>query len=314
MRRRRRPAVLAAAVFSTTIAPSGLHAQDAPPDSPSVVPLVVTGVVPIPDIGQGAPQFSADELTVRRDVARKEARAFSDCQRKADGVIPRVLFNVLAKDARERERLLVKAQAATLAAETVRTEAAKGLRTQAEVETAELARQAAVNAFVNQPKATSADADAMDLRASRPGRNPSMAPLVDGLARVVDERLKLYQDARGTSAAPSYYADLRIQGVTLSQDEDEAGGFFLIKGEVVNPRRSTIPMPPLSFLVFDKHGLELDRHSTWPERTARIGPGASRPFQFAIRPSLRYATTVRVTFNNFMVFSDVRQGTACLPR
>lgn len=139
-----RLAALATAV-SLCVAASALAQQaPAPPppdDGTAVSDLVVSAppaAVPIPDVGEGAPALSPDEIQ-RVIFARRAVNGGFPQAGPGGEATP-----FRSMEAWERINHTITARTVTQYAERIRREAARGLRTQKEVEEAELARQAAM--------------------------------------------------------------------------------------------------------------------------------------------------------------------------
>ena len=299
--------------------PAALLAQTAPQDSAVVSELVVRppDEAPVPKVGQGAPLYTPGEIVRIQEEARKavgEARSsVRRCSPQAPFITtPETVRAMLAwafgeeRDAALKvERLSAAAEKASLAAQDVRRRAAKGEARSEEMEKAELARQAAVNALVT-ARNELADASAAI---------PVMQQLIGALdpppgsprsrrdwelvavARVMPQvqMFKTRRAAERIKPPASPFADLAIRNVVVRESEDRRGRFLSIAGEVLNTRPRAIPIPSLQISQQDGFGFTLDEVTADPVGR-QIDAGAAARFSYEFRPKAARAEKVTVSF------------------
>jgi hypothetical protein len=314
----RRPG-LCAAVLSM-MAVSGVVAQPPREEGAVVRELVVRPVseAPIPRVGAGAPQYTAAEIQVIQEEARRtvsEAQtAVRLCLRQNAGFINPPSIRAMLGQAYQIERdaalkvqsLSAEAAKATEDARQIRLEAAQGKRTEDELAASELARQKAVNALV------SARNDLSDASAAIPVMQRSVRQLdplpvggdpsaLEGAAvsRVLHE-VDMFKAGRARDRLRRTrppFADLAIENVAVREGEDRRGAFLSVSGAIRNPREHPVLIPSLEITQFDGYGFILDQVIVDAGR-GQIAPGASRPFAYQYRPKAQRARTVRVTFDS----------------
>lgn len=247
-------------------------------DATTVSDLVVSAPeeAPIPEVGEPAPIYTV------ADLLEFEKTMF------------RVRFSC-GPDALKLYQRTVEARTATEAAEKLRRDAARGSRSPAEAEAGELARQTAVNAFL----------DARSVY-EMPGR-PRILAINQADRHTVDERTWVYENFNAPLSGhryppvPPQFADLGLERLAAVSMDDEKGRFLRITGVIRNPRASGIPTPPLAFSALDRAGLPLRTVIADPGARLlghRIGPGQIQAFSYDFRRPPGATRNVMVTFGS----------------
>jgi hypothetical protein len=286
-------------------------AQQAPPQTPvdGGERVIVYGMVPIPDVGEGAPQFTAKDVEAMEEAARKTmADARSDTRKCiGSGLIP----NVRATDAPSMVVLLVqeyeaamkvanladKAYAATLAAEASRRDAANGAGNMTIVEQRELERQEAVKKL-QEGRAELFEAQAMigDLQDMMLGEHRKVGI---GWSDLDMRALNRKKDGVGLNIGmPNLHPGLDIQNVIASQHKDRKGkDMVVVRGDIVNTGAKSATIPELFVALVDEQGWTLTNMTVSPPPFQKgIGAGKRKAFQVEVRPAPEALKTAVVTF------------------
>jgi hypothetical protein len=280
-------------------------AQQAPPvepptvlesDADSVDRVIVTAMVPIPPVGDGAPYRTPDELADIRRLAQRnkaepqaDAMSFRTCRMKS--VPPQRLSltfpsleALLDEEVAIAQRVIIeaeRAEQATLAAEQSRRDAAERKVDMSVVEEAELKRQKAVlkldEARLKYLEAGAAVADFQDFQrrgyvvvnwagdpeaATEAGNPITWSDL--------DMRARKRRDAGYWLGAPQPepHPGLRIQNVIAREQEGKKGPIVIVTGEIRNDRDKSADVPDLTVSAFDGQGFVLE--------AVAIGAGSAR--------------------------------------
>ena len=281
---------------------SPAQTQQAPIDTGERV--VVTGMVPIPDVGEGAPLFTSldveqieaavrtIETDARRDMRRCNKPAFGarqivDC--KPTGSLNELLACEI-EHSNKAANLAFKAARVTATAEDSRRAAARGEADMKAVEDTELARQEAVRNMQN------ARQQLLETRAR-------LADMLDAKMSGAQGRDPDHEEAQRRKAGwelgiakPDVPEGLSIQKVQVIERKDKKGAFVLVQGEIHNSNTSAISVPGLSATLLDENGFPLQTQAVSPTTKRKIPAGKSHAFGFEIRPAPQMLKTAIVTF------------------
>ncbi|HVY89370.1 MAG TPA: hypothetical protein VG942_10910 [Hyphomonadaceae bacterium] len=281
--------------------------------------VVITGMVPIPDVGPGAPRFTSDEVKALEDAASKSLADASSDMAKCGGDPFRAMMackpgggasGILACEveaADKAENMAGKAAKATRAAEDVRRRAAAGKATSKEVEDAELARQVAVNKMEKaRQKFLEQQAQVADMQdyAIRHGvQLTTPIPLDPDQARRDGEKIRrintdlaaelmaksLKREKAGWGlgvARPSTPPGISLEGIEVRRLEDANGDYIQVAGAMKNANNDAVSeLPGLSVTLIDVKGFPLNTITVFADGEGGIPAGQSRPFQLAVRPA-----------------------------
>ncbi len=268
----------------------------------TVDPLIIHGSgVPMPTVGEGAPNYTPAEIHQKGADARSERATFQDaidmdsfaCPAPALKPPP-AQWKEVFQDAADASRRVSDwsrvAEDATVKAQQVRVDAASGTATTAQVEQAELDRQKAVIELVKAE---------MDLDENRD-------KLID-IQDLVTEQMDVagWDGVLMTNAAerasrkyklvPKAFEDLRLENIKVYERHDDKGAPFLfVTGAIHNTHDKRIPVPPLSLTAVDQFGYPLLVQEG--EARGRIDPGKSQAFTYTLKPSPDRTVRVIVTF------------------
>jgi hypothetical protein len=292
--------VIATSLIALTAAAAG--AQQAPQQTPvdGGERVIVYGMVPIPDVGEGAPRFTSKDVEViekaARDVVTDSSRDMRICQVpagtfcKLDGR-PQELLACEVEYGAKAANLAGMAVSASAAAEAVRRAAAKGEADMKAVEEAELVRQEAVN------KMQEARQKLLEIRA-RMGDIQKNAMGFRGWDANHQE-MKRRKAGWGLGVAvPDVPEGLSIINVKVTQlaDTKGKGDFARVQGDIRNSGAKSAKIPGLAATLIDEKGFPLNTTSVSPSNKGSIPAGKTRPFQFDMRPAPELTKTAIVTF------------------
>lgn len=266
--------------------------------------VVVTGMVPAPRVGEGAPIYTTLELEKMEADARRETtkdRAESRRCQAADVPNPHADLTLEGRfflEAQLGQRVVTltdRATTVTRAAEAARRAAANGSGTMEAVVSTELERQVAVRKLEAARRELleeqSVTADLMWLMS----RGLADIDLQSELMRRRVKREKA-GGVSGVRPAPEF-ADLKVVGVVVEQKTDRKGVTTLhVSGQIVNTRDKDIPIPPLTIMAVDEQGWPLMNRIADPQSRQRIPAGAAMGFTYELKPKPAMARTVAVTF------------------
>ena len=238
--------------------------------------------VPIPNVGKGAPVYTPEEIHQQGFAARDLRSTFEDgratiydCFEAVFGTPPtpeRMMGYEEGADAARRVSTWSRnAEEATIAAQSVRIAAASEGASQADVEKAELARQAAVTEMLKaQMDLDEALQKAIDIQELvREGADTATwsGVIFTNAAERAD---------RKNALVPKEFEDLKLRDVRAVERHDTDGSAYLyVTGAIENTRAKRITVPPLSFTAVDQFGYPL--HAETGEGRGRIAPGKSQP-------------------------------------
>jgi hypothetical protein len=315
--------VLAASILALTAATAAAQ-QAPPPADPEFRPtqmrlpefdsgerVIVYGMVPVPDVGEGAPLFTAEDLGKMESETRRVAAETRSDVRKCGGSPTGIVFqpgqrptlpNLLAQEFEAANRVANaagKAQQVTERAEQARREAASGSVGMDVVIELELERQTAVNKL-QEARAELVEAQAMigdfqDMSLGQATRAGFGVDWGDLDMRALNRR----KEGVGLGLAqPEIPQGLDIQKVAASQHKDKKGrDMVLVRGEIVNNNKGSKTIPDISVVLVDDRGWVLATSTVSPPPFQKgIGGGKTKPFQVEVRPAPEALKTAVVTF------------------
>ena len=278
---------------------------DTTPDADAKNRVVVGAMVPIPDVGDGAPLFTSSDIAkMQSETQRLVMKARSDLRRCGRSPLPPQYFpgeaslaNLIAGEFEAGNRVIAlagKAEAATRRAESARRDAFAGSATQEEVEAREIERQAAVTAL-QKARANLVEAQAMIGDAQKMYLNSRPFDWLE---------LQMKSDARDRDGVglglgkPQDFAGLNIAEVQAQQFKDAKGGqpFVRVSGKIVNTNDKVIKIPALSVALVDERGWIMGNQTVTPVSKKGIGSNRSETFQIDVRPAPDLLHTALVTF------------------
>lgn len=279
-------------------------------------------MIPPPDVGEGAPYHSPEDLAVIGQVAAREAfEAIADgrsagrsdaCRDSVPDInttsdrnpldrIPRNtprlqgLYRDEKSEAQKVSRLAAKAQEATVKAEDARRAAARGADNRSAVEKTELARQKAVNELektrfkLMEIRASIADYGHLSLRNS--GEPIHWADLD---MRALQRRRAGW--GLGVPKAPDL--DLTVVNTTASEFFDDRGYFLRLQGVIANTGDRTVAVPDFVVSILDEKGFPLRNVLASSAGAVQLPPGGFQPFSYDVRPSPRYVGRIVINFTS----------------
>lgn len=281
-------------------------------------------MVPVPNVGEGAPYRSAQELARVADAARLErmesqalALQFLTCRMMANPP-QRLSFSYPSEeellnregDAANRAAIEAgRAGKATEAAEQARRDAASGKADMKAVEAAELARQAAVNKAeevrIKFLEAGAAIADFQDLQ-----RRGWVVVNMAGDPEAAQPRGNVIQwsdlDAKARKRreagwwigvpAPDPGNGLTVSGVEAHENTVKGKSIVTITGQIRNPTDKELPIPDLAVTAIDSKGFIL---TGVPIATgAKVPAKAARAFAYDLKPAPDAVSKIAVTFSS----------------
>lgn len=296
------------------LTPAAVLAQ--PPVSNIEDRVVVTGMVPVPDVGEGAPLFTAEDMKVLEKETRKTATE-SRADLRRCGVpgdlqncdLSGSLNSMLACEVEYADRaanLAGKAAEATEAAETARTAAARGEADMAAVEATELVRQEAVRRLQEmRAKLLDAQATVGEYQDAALGQGRRLSPAGAAVRRrqlaTRRQELAVQQHDEHPSLslmAPQQFENLAVMNVTAREVTDRKGmRVVMLSGELVNRGSKAETIPSLQGALYDERGWTLVSVTvSAPGTRKQIAAGKTQAFQMEIRPAPQTAHRAVVTF------------------
>jgi hypothetical protein len=302
-----RRALAVSLVAITAAAAAAQQAPQTPVDGGERV--IVYGMVPIPDVGEGAPQFTAKDVDAMEEAARKTmADTRSDTRRCSNSPLipvvsptaPPSMVVLLAHEfeaAMKVANMADRAYAVTLAAEASRRDAASGAGNMQIVEQRELERQEAVNKL-QEARAELFEVQAMigDFQDMMRGERRKTGIAWSDLDMRALNRKK---DGVGLNIAmPNLHPGLDIQNVVASQHKDRKGkDMVVVRGDIVNTGAKSATIPELFVALVDEQGWTLTNTTVSPPPFQKgIGAGKRKAFQVEVRPAPEALKTAVVTF------------------
>jgi hypothetical protein len=282
----------------------------------------VTGMIPPPDVGKGAPYHSPEEITEIASTAKRDANAANSHSRTAgrsdacrdsvpdmntpgniDPIASRIPRNTprlqgLYRDEKTQatrvSQLAAKALDATNKAEDARRDAADGNYDKARVDKTEIARQKAVNelekARLKLMETQASIADYGDIARHNGGQEVEWMDL-DGKAvqrRKAGWGLGIPKTTK--------VGGLRVGNMTSGEFQDDNGFYILISGVVANMGTKDEKVPEFVVTIIDNKGFPLRNMLGSPQRGTRLQPQAQLPFRFVLRPSPEHIGSITVNF------------------
>jgi len=298
------------------------------PNSPTVSELVVKGEAPVPKVGEGAPMFAREDLASAKLTARKLANdAQGDADRCKSGLMAPLIdtggpitLPVLYREQYDAALKVIglsdRASEATGAAAAARA-AAFGSPTpesQRASEVAELARQNAVNAFIDAREsladAKAAVQDLIDLMSQHQNEDKEQQRINASSYRLVLAQRKserqLYGGTEGILINRDVI-DLSITGVKAITRTDSKGVYLEVSGVIGNPRDTPVRVPPISITALDPVGFKLTSFTADPVGKITIPPKSRFGFSYDYRPQPKRVKSV------FVTFGDVQRTPSELP-
>ncbi len=305
------------------MAVAGAQAQRAPENiRPKVVEqppdrVVITGMVPIPDVGPGAPQFTSADVAELGKLADKTAtKASRDYRTCGGGALPKSFepaamplntsfdgpavnfdlrpgsnlypstLELLGREyaaANAVASLAEKAETATEAAEAARRGAAAGETTMKDVEAAELVRQEAVRKL-QFARAALVEAQAVigDWQHYKEMKRPDPT-----WSELEGRSIQRDRDNVGLGiAVPEVVDGLTIENIKARQVKNKKGEeIVLVSGDLVNSVKKSIQIPALSVALVDERGWILANMTVTTQYFGTIGAGKRKPFQVEMTPA-----------------------------
>ncbi len=288
----------------TAAAAAGTVSAQQPASEPAttLAPLTVHGSgVPMPGVGQGAPNYTPDELHQQGYNARSDRATFQDAL-DMDGFScpppslkpPPAQWKEVFQDAADASRRVSDwsrvAETATIKAQQVRVDAASGTATQAQVDQAELDRQKAVIEVVKAQQDLDENKDKLidiqDLVFEQMDVAGWQGVLMTNAAERASRKYKL---------VPKEFEDLKLENIKVYERHDNKGEPYLfVTGAIHNTHAKRIAVPPLSLTAVDQFGYPLLVQEG--EARGRIDPGKSQAFTYSLNPSPDRTARVVVTF------------------
>lgn len=259
-------------------------------DSETVVSglsIVARRVAPIPDVGDGAPALSVDQLDSYVCKARSLVSSGTKFNRGRASFARLEQWATWASAERART--------ATEQAQLVRRDAAEGKRSSAEVEAFELARQKAVKAYQNQFVQEQVQRNPQLLLARNTKDTSALfadlqamldTGVLDGPVTSLDV-LRLAQEDR---AAPGFAFD----HLSARYAEDDGRDVLVVEGSVRNLNDRSALMPALQLTMLDRAGFVLDTERA-DVRPVRLAAGQVQGFSYRMARPPSYAHNVRVS-------------------
>jgi hypothetical protein len=325
----KRPIAAAAGVLAMGML-SATPQTPTPPAIPAQPPadrIVITGMIPVPAVGAGAPYHSVTELgrmgtDAKQEYSRatREIRLASEsdaCRDPKDtnvmsrpkaptpetagqhkpGAPPtlQALYVDVKQTSMRVAQLAEKAAEATRKADDSRRAAAAGSLDMPSVEKIELARQAAVKKLERERlklmEAQAAIADYQDLLV----RGQRYIDWID-----IDGRAAQRQKAGWGLGLPRTVTvrNLAVGALKASEMQDDKGFFLRVFGQVNNTGDIPVKLPNLLVSILDERGLVLSTTLAETGGRSHVPPHGVLPFQYDIRPSLEHVGRLVVNFSS----------------
>lgn len=286
-------------VFLTTAAASA----QSPPESAAAIDRVeVVGIAPVPDVGEGAPLFTTNDVKAIEQEAQKVAtnaradvrqcrphdRSHQACDLDSD------LSGLLACEAEYADRtanLASKAARATEAAESSRVAAARGELNMSAVEAAELVRQEAVQKMqAMREKLLEAQAIIGAYQDAASGQGGGLSPMQVAVQR------RMGNVGLGL-ATPASYDNLAIRNVSAREVTDRKGArIILLRAELVNSGPKAENIPPMQATLLDEKGWVLANTTLSATGKKQVAAGEAKAFQMEIKAAPEQVYRAVVTF------------------
>ena len=306
------------------LAPDAPQSQAATQPEQKTDRVVITAMVPVPNVGEGAPYRTLDDIMRMKDEATgqrgesiRDIQQYRRCrqqqsdfsQRRLSDAFPS-LEGLLEKEidlAFRVSALAGKAEAATRAAEDSRRRAADGEADVKTVEAAELARQDAINkldeARLKYREAGAAIADFQELqRRGRPASaNGQFTDDNDAIAWTdLDIRAAQRREAGWWDGipAPDIPKGLAIAGIEARQFTDRKGVFIEVTGEIRNSGAKAASVPDLVVSALDGRGWVVEATPLSAPPSVKIPAGGSKPFAYQMRPPPAPGSKIAVSFGS----------------
>jgi hypothetical protein len=253
--------------------------------------VVTRPMVAVPDVGDGAPYYSVEDLKAQGEAAEKERLSASvDARTCQTGALPTFFanaptFEILFRDEQAAAIILDnaagKAAKATAAALNARADAAAGLADMKVVETAELDRQAAVVQLAKAQdkwvRAYNRTADAQELSLSGRARDMTWMELDMREAqrrRFTAEDMK--EEFAGLTLTESRAEELR--------DKKKGERFLRVSGKITNNRTTSVAVPGIFISAVDERGFALVTRKANTGRGEQLKAGVAKPFVYDLKP------------------------------
>jgi hypothetical protein len=271
-------------------------------------------MVPIPDVGEGAPYLTPKELdSIASEAGRNFTEATSNAVRCADNkagmgsqhipIYRATLERVFRSEMEAANRVQSAARRAadaTSAAEKARLDAAQGQADAKAVEAAELERQAAVNKLT---EAREKLADARDYTATAQDLYLKAAMAGDAKQARLESQITWgeldFQAIQRRNAAQKVdpdFARLVLTDIVTERKADRRGEYFHITGVIRNNRAETATIPALRVAALDIGGWTLAAETARQSAGRRLKPNQSIAFTYDLRPAPQATEFVLVVF------------------
>lgn len=300
-------------------------AQQAPPQAPAGADtggerVTVIGMVPPPNVGEGAPYHSPEDIeAIGQAAARVASDAMSDgreagrsdaCRDSVPDMmtspnrnpldrvptnIPRLqgLYRDKKSQAQKISQLAGKALDATEKAEDARRAAAQGASNNNVVEKTELARQKAVNtlekARLKLMEIEASIADYGDLALRNSGQQIEW---VDLDMRAVQRR----RNGWGLGVPKESKLPLAVVNTQASENLGDKGYYLRLTGVIVNTGDKPLAVPDFVVSILDERGFPLRNVLASVPSRIRLQPGGVQPFSYDVQPSPRYVGRIVINF------------------
>ena len=287
---------LAAGVSAMAV---GVAGSGSAQDATNVSPVTVQGTG-VPRIGEQVRMWTPLEIRLLatdagafRDRFEDDRAEIYSCYQKAYGLAPnaeRVDPYIEGSEAARRLSVAAgDAVKATEAMEALQSGVQAGRATQAQLDVAELARQAAVkrmeraNSEVEEAKRKIIDVQYL-AQTQTPIQSWSGVMSANAAERA----------SRRNPLVPRAVEDMALTEVRTVLRGEGAAAFLVVSGKITNNGRSRSDIPALTFTAQDGSGRALKSDSV--SAPGKIEPGASTTFSYSFKPGLAGAARVSVTF------------------
>lgn len=289
------------ACLVAALAASAADAQKAPAEIPQTEVngrdrVVITGMVPVPDVGRGAPLLTSRDVEAIEETARQAKgdaeRDFRRCSNQP--FVPIYdpssfsLANLLAGEYEASKRMITaadRARATTEKAEAARQDAAAGYVDMKVVNDTELARQEAVMKL-QEARAGLAEMQAMigdfqDMALGQRGR------FMSGGVEFLERAMRRQKENVGIGVAKSANVPgLDIRNVRARQVTDRKGkDLVLVEGDLFNLGDKAVKIPALSAALIDDRGWVLTNTTVEPAQKKSLPAGKTQAFRIEMRPA-----------------------------
>lgn len=292
--------VLMSCAASLALPAGGVSAQPAPADVTTLSPLTSTGV-PVPNVGQPVKMYTVAEihqigseaLAQRNEMENQQGELFN-CYQRAYASRPNtsrmVGFEDSVSAARKVSIASSEAERMTAAAAQARIDMAAGKANQAQVEQAELDRQAAVIALLNaQAELNEARYKAIDIQNLAKDRRP-LAEWESVIRTNAAERA-----GRKNPLVPKALEDLAFDGIRIFLRQDpKAGRVLTVTGGIKNNGTARVDIPALTLTAVDQFRYPLKVETV--AMPGKIDAGKTLAFNYDFNPAPTGAASVSVAF------------------